>query len=178
MTPEWEGALNDAAVQLVAGTGSDQDRLRAVQQLLLGVSHTRAPAPGAAAGIERVLARIGVALAGGMADDAAVAEVGRLLEDVLNGVDGTAPAGLADAAPELLPAFVAEARDALADAERALLELEADPAAVEPVHVILRAFHSIKGSAAVLGLHAVSALAHAAESQLAPVRDRGVGFGR
>ncbi|MGH7444482.1 MAG: Hpt domain-containing protein, partial [Longimicrobiales bacterium] len=88
----------------------------------------------------------------------------------------TSPALTSDAAREVFPAFVEESLDCLAQAESALLALEADASAAEPVNVALRAFHTIKGSAAFLGLDAISSLAHDAESLLIPVRDDGAAF--
>src|SRR5690606_1513326 len=82
----------------------------------------------------------------------------------------------ADVDAELLGMFLDESREYLADAESALLALEADPDDTEACNTVFRAFHTIKGTSAFLGLEAVSDLAHRAESILARVRDGTVRF--
>lgn len=90
-----------------------------------------------------------------------------------------AAAGLTgDAAREVFPAFVEESLDCLAQAEHALLAIETDANDGESVNVALRAFHTIKGSAAFLGFDAISKRAHDAESLLIPVRDGNAAFGQ
>lgn len=81
-----------------------------------------------------------------------------------------------DVDAELLAMFLDESREYLADAETALLALEADPDDSEACNTAFRAFHTIKGTSAFLGLDAVSDLAHRAESILARVRDGTVRF--
>jgi len=81
-----------------------------------------------------------------------------------------------DVDAELLALFLDEGREYLADAETALLALEADPDDSEACNTVFRAFHTIKGTSAFLGLEAVSDLAHRAESILARVRDGTVRF--
>lgn len=73
---------------------------------------------------------------------------------------------------ELLEGFVAESEEYLRDAETALLTLERDPSDMEAVNRVFRCFHTIKGTSAFLGLDAISALAHRAESLLSRARDR------
>lgn len=73
--------------------------------------------------------------------------------------------------PELLKEFVAESRDRIAQAEAAILVLEAHPDDSEPINLVLRAFHTIKGGSGLLGLTPVQALAHHAESLLIRSRD-------
>ncbi|MFO0614685.1 MAG: chemotaxis protein CheA [Polyangiaceae bacterium] len=72
---------------------------------------------------------------------------------------------------ELVDEFIVEARQYLADSESALLELEANPDDKECVGRLFRAFHTIKGVAAMLGYDAVAAFAHAAESLLQRMRE-------
>lgn len=67
--------------------------------------------------------------------------------------------------------FLVEAGEYLAQAEDALLALEADPQDREAVNVVFRAFHTIKGVSAFLELRRISELAHHAESLLSQVRD-------
>ena len=76
-----------------------------------------------------------------------------------------------DADLDLLSAFVEESQEGLDGAESALLNLESHPGDVESVNVVFRAFHSIKGTAAFLGLMQTSHLAHYAEDLLSRVRD-------
>lgn len=73
-------------------------------------------------------------------------------------------------APELLATFAAEAHDHLAVAEAALLRLERHPGDPGPTEEVFRAVHSLKGSAAPLGLVMVRDLAHVMEDLLAGVR--------
>lgn len=72
---------------------------------------------------------------------------------------------------ELLGDFVAEAMDHVAAGESSLLLLEENPEDTEQVNTILRAFHTIKGASAFLGLDQIQHLAHSAENLLARARD-------
>ncbi len=71
---------------------------------------------------------------------------------------------------ELMGEFVVEARQNLADAEAALLELEAHPDDKPAIDRVFRAFHTVKGVSAMLGFDAIAAFAHAAESLLSQIR--------
>jgi two-component system chemotaxis sensor kinase CheA len=66
--------------------------------------------------------------------------------------------------------FRTESREQLTAINRALLSLEegADPA--EPVSVVFRAVHTVKGMSATMGYHAVAEFAHQLESVLDRVR--------
>jgi two-component system chemotaxis sensor kinase CheA len=77
-----------------------------------------------------------------------------------------------DADPALLGDFITESRDLVASAEAALLELETDPENTQAVNTVFRAFHTIKGTSAFLGLDHISELAHGAESFLSRIRDK------
>ncbi len=80
--------------------------------------------------------------------------------------------GIADEGDiELLNDFIVESTDHLAEAESALLELETHPEDLEQVNTVLRAFHTIKGASAFMGLDNVQDLAHRAESFLSQARD-------
>ena len=81
-----------------------------------------------------------------------------------------------DADMELLPDFVTESLEYIDSAEAALLALENDPRDGESINVVFRAFHTIKGTSAFLGLSAVADLAHHAESLFSRVRDGEVPF--
>jgi two-component system chemotaxis sensor kinase CheA len=105
-----------------------------------------------------------------------------------------APAGAAavdheafDAALDLLPAdvdvdllrdFLLESRDCIASSEAALLALEQTPDDAEAVNTVFRAFHTVKGTSAFIGLGRVCAFAHEAESLLSRVRDREISYTR
>ena len=66
--------------------------------------------------------------------------------------------------------FALEAREHLANAEAAVLTLEANPTDIEQVNVVFRAFHTIKGVAGFLNLPRIVEVAHAAEYLLDKVR--------
>ncbi|MCA8943776.1 MAG: chemotaxis protein CheA, partial [Planctomycetes bacterium] len=72
---------------------------------------------------------------------------------------------------ELLGEFVNECGDALQGAEGALLELEQDPEQSEALNTVFRAFHTVKGTSAFLGLSKMSEFAHQAENLLSRMRD-------
>ena len=76
----------------------------------------------------------------------------------------------------LLRDFLAESRDALAAAESALLALETRPSDGEALNTVFRAFHTVKGTSAFLGLDRVGAFAHEAESLLDRVRGGAVAY--
>lgn len=77
-----------------------------------------------------------------------------------------------DTDPDLLSEFITECREYIAEAEAALLAIETDPDDSEAVNTVFRAFHTIKGTSAFLGLDRISELAHKAESLLSRVRDQ------
>ena len=78
----------------------------------------------------------------------------------------------ADADLVLMGEFVVESCEYMDGAEAALLALENDPDDLESVNTVFRAFHTIKGTAAFLGMEKLAKLAHLAESLLSRVRDR------
>jgi two-component system, chemotaxis family, sensor kinase CheA len=183
------GALNDAIVQLLTMLPGDGVRLAHVRDVLRAAG----PGPTGAAWSARALASavelLDAALAGELAYDSAVPRVCALLElmvcsgegsvtmveDSGNGV--TAEWSLpADMGAELLPDFAAESGEYLDQAEQALLRLESDPADAEALNVVLRAFHTIKSTAAFLGLRPIADLAHRTEALLCDVRDDGASF--
>jgi two-component system chemotaxis sensor kinase CheA len=77
-----------------------------------------------------------------------------------------------EADPALLGEFITESRDLIAGAEAALLELEIDPENTEALNIVFRAFHTVKGTSAFLGLDHISKLAHGAESFFSRIRDK------
>ena len=72
---------------------------------------------------------------------------------------------------ELLPEFLAETLEGLAEADRALLHLERAPGDQAILAILFRTIHTIKGSSAFLPLPRLGRLAHAAEDVLAALRD-------
>jgi len=139
-------------------------------------------------------------MTGGEASDpfGCLAEIGAFIEQAMNAMEksggeevpfsdpeaeqvpiiGAAPeAGRSNALPPeadpaLLEEFITESRDLIAGAEAALLELEADPGNTEALNIVFRAFHTVKGTSAFLGLDHISKLAHGAESLLSRIRDK------
>lgn len=67
--------------------------------------------------------------------------------------------------------FVTEARDLIRQATDHLIAIERGSASHEAVGDVLRAFHTLKGSAGVVGLPAMSIMLHAAEDLIAGLRD-------
>ncbi|MDW8039769.1 MAG: Hpt domain-containing protein, partial [Thermoguttaceae bacterium] len=68
---------------------------------------------------------------------------------------------------ELIHEFVAEALDALREVPRLLEPFRQDVTQTEPIHADVRTLHSIKGTAACLGLDAYKLFAHGLENVLA-----------
>jgi chemosensory pili system protein ChpA (sensor histidine kinase/response regulator) len=75
-----------------------------------------------------------------------------------------------DVAAEILEFFVPEAEEHLQILTECLLALESSPSE-EQVHRMLRAMHTIKGSAAQVGLHRISHVAHRIEDLIGRVRE-------
>ncbi len=69
-----------------------------------------------------------------------------------------------------LPIFVAEASEQLEELARELVRLEAEAAGTPLWDSIFRRAHSVKGSAATLGLTAIVDIAHAAESLIGQLK--------
>jgi chemosensory pili system protein ChpA (sensor histidine kinase/response regulator) len=78
-------------------------------------------------------------------------------------VDGEVPA-------EVLEFFVPEAEEHLQIVTHCLLSLETNPSS-EQIHRLLRAMHTVKGSAAQVGLHRISSVAHRAEDLIGRLRE-------
>lgn len=76
-----------------------------------------------------------------------------------------------DTDPILLGEFITESNEAIDAAEAALLTLESNSSDMEAVNTVFRAFHTLKGTSAFLGLDLVSRLAHHAENLLSRIRD-------
>ncbi len=72
---------------------------------------------------------------------------------------------------DLLPEFLAETNEALADLDLALVKLERNPGDQATLSLIFRLVHTIKGTCGFLGLPRLERVAHAAENVLGRVRD-------
>ena len=74
---------------------------------------------------------------------------------------------------EYLGLFLDESRESLQALNASLLDLERDPADAEPLTVIFRVAHSLKGMSATMGFDAMARLTHRMEEVLAAMRDGG-----
>ncbi len=70
--------------------------------------------------------------------------------------------------------FALEAREHLAAAEAAVLQLEQDPHEREQINIVFRAFHTIKGVAGFMNLTTIVEVAHEAESLLDAARNNSI----
>ena len=75
-----------------------------------------------------------------------------------------------DVAPEILEFFVPEAEEHLQVVTDCLLSLETNPSP-DQIHRLLRTMHTVKGSAAQVGLQRIARVAHRAEDLIGRVRD-------
>ncbi len=75
-----------------------------------------------------------------------------------------------DVPDEVLEFFVPEAEEHLQAVTECLLALEGNPNA-EEIHRLFRSMHTVKGSAAQVGLHRLSAVAHRVEDLIGRLRD-------
>lgn len=73
--------------------------------------------------------------------------------------------------PEMLETFVSESLEHLDNADVHLLTVETDPENREALNAVFRAFHTVKGSAGILGLVQIGELAHEAENLLDRARE-------
>jgi two-component system, chemotaxis family, sensor kinase CheA len=181
-TVDRDTVLNQAAVRLLTAAPDNAARLDSVRQLLRPLASSPDEPDWVRTALTSAVEIMDQALDGGLAWDGALARVGSLIELVMSGTRrGTGAAAPADAAQsyvlpqdavhELVPDFVAESLDCVEQAETALLALERDPANADAINTVFRAFHTVKSTAAFLGLDPISNLAHSAETLLCAVRD-------
>lgn len=76
-----------------------------------------------------------------------------------------------DSEPGMLVEFVTECTDLVDSAESALLDLEESPNNEELINTVFRAFHTVKGTSAFMGLDPISEYTHSVETLLSMVRD-------
>ncbi|SMO67513.1 chemotaxis protein CheA [Gracilimonas mengyeensis] len=74
--------------------------------------------------------------------------------------------------------FVTECSDLIQMAEGALLDLEERPDDEELINTVFRAFHTIKGTSAFMGLDPISEFTHSVETFLSMVREGKLSFDR
>lgn len=79
---------------------------------------------------------------------------------------------------DMVKEFIIECNDLLDTAEVALLDLESNPGDQELINTVFRAFHTIKGTSAFMGLDPISDFTHLAETLLSNVRDGDLEFDR
>jgi len=84
----------------------------------------------------------------------------------------------ADADPDLLHLFCAEAQDLLRDIEQGVLVLETDPGDSGQINSLFRAFHTFKGNAGVMKLAVLQQFTHELESLLDQARRGSLALGR
>lgn len=180
--------LDDAASLVLQIEATDRDGLKQVHALLAGA---QAVDPETAATLIKVVRQLKYAIdfpsdaptALGFVNEIlaeameinAHAELGRqdTPQDTPRPVVETLPV---DTELDLLQDFIAETRDDLQRTESALLTLEHNPSDEEAINQVFRAFHSIKGTSAFLGLTHINNFAHQAESLLSAVRDHTIPF--
>jgi two-component system, chemotaxis family, sensor kinase CheA len=92
-------------------------------------------------------------------------------EDPAEAPDNGPPRLPEDADTELMGDFIVECLDHISGGEAALLDLESNPDDTEQINIVFRAFHTIKGTSAFLGLGWIQDLAHLAESLLDRARE-------
>ncbi len=78
----------------------------------------------------------------------------------------------------LVSEFITECRELIEAAEVALLELENLPNDEELVNTVFRAYHTIKGTSAFMGLEPITEFTHFVETVLSNVRDGDLPFDR
>lgn len=81
-----------------------------------------------------------------------------------------------DADVGMLGEFVTECADLVEEAESALLDLEQNPNDDELINTIFRAFHTVKGTSAFMGLDPISDFTHSVETLLSMVREDDLSF--
>lgn len=189
--------LNDIAALIVQIGPTDRADLARVREALNDItecssSSVQRPVSEAIQKIDRIM--------GGKVSDSSglLAEVGGLIEEAIDAMEENGRGEMRSPVPEpdqgpvvksateneqsdslpveadpaILEEFITESRELIASAEVALLDLETDPENAEAINTVFRAFHTIKGTSAFLGLDLVSDLAHRAESLLSRIRDR------
>jgi two-component system chemotaxis sensor kinase CheA len=189
--------LNDIAAMIVQIEPTDLDDLANVRRALSVVAEFSPPSTQSF--IAEAIKKIDQ-MTEGMASDPSglLSEIGLLVEEAIDAMEKFGGEGISSMGPErqgaevvepgaksgksdvqpfevdpvLLGDFVTESQDLIASAEAALLKLETDPEDMEAVNTVFRAFHTIKGTSAFLGLDSITKLAHEAENFLSRIRNK------
>jgi len=195
-------SLDDAVTLLLQLEPEDRDELARLREALADLAFGNQVPISLQPLVAKAVRVLGPLADGTAADPAATfAEVCALLERVMDGPKPEAkpaakPAAMAaaevpNAAPaedpsldrlpddvelDLVSDFLVESRECIGGSEAALLALEQTPDDLEAVNTVFRAFHTVKGTSAFIGLTRVSAFAHEAESLLSRVRDRAIPY--
>jgi two-component system, chemotaxis family, sensor kinase CheA len=77
---------------------------------------------------------------------------------------------------EMIGEFITECNDLIETAESALLDLEESPEDDELINTVFRAFHTIKGTSAFMGLAPIADFTHSVETLLSMVREGDLKF--
>ena len=191
-------SLDDAAAFLIQIESDNHSELQNLRDSLLGLTNDEQNSKEYDDFISQAVEKLNEIVDGKAEDpDQSLGEVGSLLESAMHSKDGLSlPVESAnaqktdaqsdtaspeddpdfnhmpqDADTELIGEFIAEGSDLNSNAEEALLSLETDPADMESVGMVFRAFHTVKGTSAFLELALLSEFGHHAESLLSRVRD-------
>ncbi len=136
---------------------------------LLSISEDadREDAPAAARTANALVVRLKTSPEDGIAHllESGIAALRASLETTDAEATNNVPASLGEDA-ELVSDFLVEAREHLSQIEGQMLTLERDPTAMEVIHAVFRAFHTIKGLAGFLDFKVVQAVAHEVETLL------------
>ena len=103
------------------------------------------------------------------AQNAQPEEINGVVDDVVFKISDDADVGM-------LGEFVTECADLVDEAESALLDLEQNPNDDELINTIFRAFHTVKGTSAFMGLDPISDFTHSVETLLSMVREDDLPF--
>ncbi|MEP6764147.1 MAG: chemotaxis protein CheA [Gemmatimonadaceae bacterium] len=176
-------AIDDIAILLLQLEIDDVDDLAKVRNALVSLLKEKSATGAAASHLIRAVELLGnvISTKSENATDDLVA-VGVCLELAMNASSDEASdqplfAASLDSLPEdsdaaLLREFVGEGLEYIVASESALLSLENNPDDREALDTVFRAFHTVKGTSAFLGLSRAAAFAHEAESLLSRVRDK------
>ncbi len=190
--------LDDAATLLLQLEATDTADLAMLREALTDLAFENRVPLRAQPFVARAARVLGTIINGTAPDvPAAFADVSSAIDEAMQVSEGHAPAAeravAQDPAPlaqhhvtldrlpddadrELLPDFITESNECVVHSEVALLQLEETPDDEEAVNTVFRAFHTVKGTSAFLGLARIAAFAHEAESLLSRVRDKEIAY--
>jgi two-component system, chemotaxis family, sensor kinase CheA len=179
--PARDATLNRAAVELLTAPSDAPAALARVRALLEPLTRDAGEADWVREALSTGVQLLDEALADDGAHGDVATRVSVLLELIMRGDRAGEEPGAsvaeytlpADVVQSLFPEFLTESFDYLEQVERSLLHLRSDGSDTDAVDLVFRAFHTIKSTAAVLGVQPISTLAHNAESVLSLLRDNG-----